>query len=131
LQAIKRPGFTKKHPEDYCICADNKDFLEKECGIRFAPTAVAEQFAVERSEWHDAFGFHGFFNFAKVLNDEEIKNFLSKSPSLTFKNIDVYELIDYLISHGRNSMAKILFSRVRFLWKQRRRYFHALCRSKY
>jgi len=67
LKAIKRPEFVKKHPEDYCICVDNKSFLEKECDIRFAPPELADQFAVERAPWHEAFGFHGFFNFGKVL----------------------------------------------------------------
>lgn len=131
LQASKRSGFIKRHPEDYCICADNKDFLEKECGIRFATSEVAEQFAVERSEWHDAFGFHGFFNFGRVLSNAEIKEFLVLSPELAFKNIDIYELMEHLTSQGRNSMAKALFNRVRFTWKQRSRYLRALCKYKY
>jgi hypothetical protein len=126
LQAIKRPGFIKRHPEDYCICADNKEFLEQECGIRFAPTHIAEQFAVERSEWHDTFGFHGFFNFAKVLNDEEIRDFLSQSPALTFKNIDAYELLDDLMSNNRKSVAQILRARIRFTWRCRRQYLRML-----
>ena len=128
LQAIKRPGFIKRHPEDYCICVDNKDFLEKECGIQFAPPEVAEQFAVERSEWHDAFGFHGFFNFAKVLNDKEIEDFLSHSPALTFKNLDAYELLDDLISKRCQSVAQILRARIRFTWRYRRQYLRMLLR---
>jgi len=126
LQAIKRPGFIKRHPEDYCICADNKDFLERECGIQFASSEVAEQFAVERSEWHDAFGFHGFFNFGRVLSDDEIKEFLVQSPGLTFKNIDAYELLNYLVINGRKSVAKILKARIRFIWKYRRQYLRML-----
>ena len=126
LQAIKRPGFIKRHPEDYCICADNKDFLEKECDIRFASPEVAEQFAVERSEWHDAFGFHGFFNFGRVLSDEEIKEFLSLSPDLTFRNIDAYDLFNYLVGNGRKSMAQMLKTRIRFIWRYRRQYLRML-----
>ena len=126
LQAIKRPGFIKRHPEDYCICADNKDFLEKECDIQFAPSEVAEQFAVERSEWHDAFGFHGFFNFGRVLSNEEIKEFLALSPELTFKNIDAYELLEDLISKGRKAAAQMLRDRIRFTWKYRRQYLRML-----
>ena len=126
LQAIKRPCFIKRHPEDYCICADNKNFLEKECGIQFAPPQLAEQFAVERSEWHDAFGFHGFFNFGRVLSDDEIKEFLVQSPGLTFKNIDVYELLDDLKNKHRKSVADILKVRIRFNWKCRRQYLRML-----
>jgi hypothetical protein len=122
LQAIKRPGFTKKHPEDYCICADNKDFLEKECGIRFAPTAVAEQFAVERSEWHDAFGFHGFFNFGRVLSDEQLTVFLKMIPNSYLKGLDAYDLVDYLISINKLDLALLIKSRIQFTWKQRKRF---------
>jgi len=126
LQAIKRPGFTKKHPEDYCICADNKDFLEKECGIRFAPSAVAEQFAVERSEWHDAFGFHGFFNFDKVLNDNELRKFLEKIPSGYLSSVDAYDFFNSLWQSNRFGLALYLFGKLGFRWKMRRQYLRTL-----
>jgi hypothetical protein len=122
LQAIKHPGFIKRHPEDYCICADNKDFLEKECDIQFAPPEVAEQFAIERSEWHDAFGFHGLCNFGRVLSDKEINEFLSLSPGLTLRNIDAYDLFNYLVSNDRKSVAQMLKARIRFIWRYRRQY---------
>jgi hypothetical protein len=128
LQAIKQPGFIKRHPEDYCICVDNKDFLEKECGIQFAPIHIAEQFAIERSEWHDAFGFHGFFNFAKVLDDYEMRDFLSQSPTLSFNNIDAYELLEDLIIKDRKSVAKTFRARIRFTWRCRRQYLRMLFR---
>jgi hypothetical protein len=122
LQAIKRPEFIKRHPEDYCICVDNKDFLEKECGIQFAPPAVAEQFAVERSEWHDAFGFHGFFNFGRVLSDEELTAFLKMIPNSYLRGVDAYDLIDYLISSNKLHLALSIYPRIQFTWKLRKRY---------
>ena len=122
LQAMKKPGFVKKHPEDYCICVDNKEFLKQQCDIRIAPTGVAEQFAVERAPWHPAFGFHGFFNFAYALSDDEFTGWLSKFPLLTFKNLDAYDLADAFIQRGRQKAAKLLWERVRFTWKMRRQY---------
>jgi len=122
LQAIKRPGFIKRHPEDYCICADNKDFLEKECGIQFAPSEVAEQFAVERSEWHDAFGFHGFFNFGRVLGDEQLITFLNMIPNSYLKGVDAFDLVDDLILRKRLDLALSICSRIQFTWKLRKRY---------
>jgi len=122
LQAIKRPGFIKRHPEDYCICADNKDFLERECGIQFASSEVAEQFAVERSEWHDAFGFHGFFNFGRVLGDEQLTAFLKMIPSSYLKGVDVYDLVEYLMSKNKCRLALSICSRIQFAWKFRKRY---------
>ena len=122
LQAIKKPGFVKKHPEDYCICVDNKEFLKQESGIRIAPTGVAEQFAVERSPWHPAFGFHGFFNFGKVLNDAELRDFINILPENYLSGLDVYDLISHLREEGRVKMAKEIAAKVRFKWKMRKRY---------
>lgn len=122
LQAIKRPGFIKRHPEDYCICADNKDFLEKECGIRFAPAVLAEQFAVERSEWHDAFGFHGLFNFGRVLGDDELRYFINLLPKSYLGGLDSYDLIASLRGRGRIDFARELAKNTRFVWKMRKHY---------
>ena len=122
LRAIKRPGFIKKHPEDYCICADNKAFLEKECGIEFAPTHIAEQFAVERTEWHDAFGFHGFFNFGRVLSDEDLRSFIAIAPQSYFSGLDTFDLVANLIMLNRIDTAKKLANAFQFSWKMRKQY---------
>jgi Protein of unknown function (DUF5672) len=122
LEAIKRPGFFKKHPEDYCICVDNKVFLEQECGIQIAPENIAEQFAVERSPWHKAFGFHGFFNFGRVLNDVSLRVFIGTLPESYLSGLDTYDLISYLRQEGRIGMAKEIAQKVRFRWKMRKRY---------
>jgi hypothetical protein len=125
LQAMKHPKFIKSHPEDYCICVENKDFLEQEHGIMFAPIEVAEQFAVERSEWHDAFGFHGLFNFAKVLGEDELDKFLSAIPTSYLSGVDAYDLHSSLRDSGRFELSHKLLLRIKFTWKMRRRYFRA------
>ncbi len=122
LEAMKRPGFVKKHPEDYCICVDNKAFLEKECGIRIASSKLAEQFSVERSPWHSSFGFHGFFNFAHVLNDKELSSFLTLIPEKALSGLDAYDLIALLREQNRVGIAKEIARRVTFKWKMRKRY---------
>ena len=122
LQAMKRPGFIKRHPEDYCICVDNKDFLESECDIKIAPVAVADYFAIERSAWHDAFGFHGFFNFGRVLDDAELKAFIKILPASYLGGLDTYDLISYLRGQDRVGVAKELARRLKFKWRLRRYY---------
>jgi hypothetical protein len=122
LEAIKKPGFNKRHPEDYCICVDNKAFLEEQCDIKIAPTRIAEQFAIERTPWHDAFGFHGFFNFAHVLSDEELRDFLTLMPESVLSGLDAYDLITYLKNQNRIAIAKVIAKRVTFRWKMRVRY---------
>jgi hypothetical protein len=116
-----QPGFIKKHPEDYCICADNRDFLEQQ-GIKISPVSIAERFAVERTIWHEAFGFHGFFNFGKVLNDAELKGFINILPENYLNGLDAYDLIDSLREQGRVSLAKEIAEKVRFKWKMRKRF---------
>ena len=125
LQAILSPRFIKKHPEDYCICADNRKFLEQ-CGIEIAPVDIAEQFAVERTAWHEAFGFHGFFNFDKVLSDDGLRNFIKMLPEKYLSGVDAYDLLYSLCAGGRFKSAKLLFEKIRFKWKMRKRYLQAL-----
>ena len=133
LEAIKRPEFNIGHPEDYCICADNRKFLTLE-GIKFAPIAIAEKFAVERTTWHEAFGFHGFFNFGRVLSDDELNDFLMLVPDRQLKTLDVYDLINSLIEEKRITIAKKIAERVKFKWKMRKHYLKTkwwLCRSRF
>lgn len=121
LGVIQQGGFMKNHPEDYCICANNKSFLEQN-GINIAPVNIAEQFAVERTSWHEAFGFHGFFNFARVLNDFEIRDFIKMLPENYLGGLDTYDLINLLLEQGRVQLAKEVSEKVRFKWKMRKRF---------
>jgi hypothetical protein len=126
LEALGNPKITKHHPEDFCICVDNKAPLESEFGIRFAPTNVAEQFAVERGDWHPAFGFHGFFNFGKALKQDELTEFLHLLPDSYLGGVDTYDLIDYLIENKNKSLAELIWKRVPFRWRMRKRYVRAM-----
>lgn len=125
LEALESPTITKRHPEDFCICVDNKATLENQFGIRFAPTNVAEQFAVERSEWHPAFGFHGFFNFYRALGAAELEQFLDILPSDYLGGVDTYDLIYSLQLDKKYSLAKKIINRLQFRWKMRKKYIRA------
>jgi hypothetical protein len=126
LEVLESPKVTKRHPEDFCICVDNKALLESEFGIRFAPSNVAEQFAVERTDWHPAFGFHGFFNFGKVLGPEELSAFLDVLPDSYLGGVDTYDLIDHLIKINNQGLAESIWKRVKFRWKLKKRYLRIL-----
>jgi hypothetical protein len=125
LEALESPAISRRHPEDFCICVDNKVLLESEFGIRFAPAYVAEQFAVERSDWHPAFGFHGFFNFSKALGDAELEHFLDILPSDYLGGVDTYDLIDSLQLEEKQPLAKKIINRLQFRWRMRRKYIRA------
>jgi hypothetical protein len=123
LEALEGPRISKRHPEDFCICVDNKATLENQFGIRFAPIEIAEQFAVERTNWHPAFGFHGFFNFGKALSPEELSAFLDLLPDSYLGGVDTYDLIDYLIESKNKELAESIWRHVKFRWKMRKQYF--------
>jgi hypothetical protein len=122
LEALESPAITKHHPEDFCICVDNKATLENQFGIQFAPAQVAEQFAVERTSWHPAFGFHGFFNFGKALSPEELSAFLDLLPDAYLGGVDSYDLMEYLLDHKHTDLAQRIWKRVQFKWRYRKRY---------
>jgi len=122
LDALASPNIPKRHPEDFCICIDNRGRLENKFGIRFAPTEVAEKFAVERSAWHPAFGFHGLFNFARVLNHGQLAHFLSILPDDYLGAVDTYDLINDLLNVGNYTEAGTIFKKTKFTWKMRRQY---------
>jgi hypothetical protein len=123
LEALESPSISKRHPEDVCICDDNKATLENQFGIRFAPTNVAEQFAVERTDWHPAFGFHGFFNFGKALSPKELQDFINLLPDSYLGGVDTYDLIQYLLEHQNKELAEGIWKRVKFRWRMRKQYF--------
>ena len=125
LEGLESPRVTKRHPEDFCICVDNNALLKSEFGIRFAPAPIAEQFAIERSDWHPAFGFHGLFNFSRALGDAELEYFLEMLPSDYLGGVDTYDLIYSLQLDNKNRLAKKIINRLQFRWKLRKKYIRA------
>ena len=76
LQALQEPRFAAGHPEDICICVTHRAALEA-LGLRFAPKALAQQFAVEDDELTPrTFGFHGAYHLPKVLTAQQTLAFV-------------------------------------------------------
>lgn len=125
IESLHDTRITVRHPEDKCICITNRRILESDFGIRFAPADVAERFAVERTPWHPAFGFHGFFNFADALEPAELERFLEQLPVSCCGGIDTYDLIEVLRERKAHGLAARLFAKCRFRWKTLREHLHA------
>ena len=90
LEACRDPRFKGRHPEDVCICRDNRIFLEKEFGIDFANKDLADRFSFERFHRPGAtFGFHGVFNMIEAAG---LRYFLTVYDALDDKRI---VFIDY------------------------------------
>ena len=107
---MQSPLYKKAHPEDQSICIYNKDILKNNLGIHIAPLEFANQFAFERT-YRTTFGFHGFFNFAKILDEEELKKIIEIMPASLLGKIDTYHLIEYLCQKKQSNLANLLLSR--------------------
>jgi len=73
LAALQDPRIVLKDVEDLTIGHAFRPLLEAEFAIRFADEALADRFAFEAAHpIGRPFGFHGLFNFARVVDDAEL-----------------------------------------------------------
>jgi hypothetical protein len=99
LDLTAAPDFPGHHPEDVSICRTYRELLEGR-GIRFAPTSVAERFSFERGRQIKSFGFHGLFNFPRVLPRTELISTLRDLGTDRFSGRDGADLIVELARRG-------------------------------
>lgn len=122
LQALMDPAMVVGHPEDLCICHDNRQQLENMHGIRFAPLALAARFAYERLlPSAPTFGFHGLFNLHRVMAPEALHALLQGLPDPLARGLDAHDLCATLIALGRLDSAQLLLDKRRRLGMHDRR----------
>ena len=74
LEALQDPRVVLDGPEDTTICRTFRPLLEREHGIRFADEATAARFSFEADyPVGKPFGFHGLFNFHRVVPPAELR----------------------------------------------------------
>ena len=104
LDLTASPEFQGGHPEDVAICRGSRVTLEGS-GIRIAPRELATQFAFERGPQQASFGFHGLFNFPKVLSEGELDSCLKKLDTKLLSGRDGADLIVELARRGQKALA--------------------------
>jgi hypothetical protein len=121
LQALQDPAMLLRHPEDTCICHDNRPRLEGVHGIRFAPPALAARFSYERIEPSaPTFGFHGMFNMHRVLSPEELHRLVCSLPDSLARGVDAHDLCRTLIRNRQlDTAAQLLAKRHRLGMRDR------------
>ena len=90
LDALQDPRIELVEAEDVTICRTFRPLLEREHGIVFADEALADRFAFEAAyPIGRPFGFHGLFNFCRVVPPDEIaalaptfSDAIARSPQL-------------------------------------------------
>lgn len=106
LEACRSPGFAVSHPEDVAIGRTNREFLEREHGIRFADRETAARFAFERSRSEGpSFGFHGVFNMVEVLGPERFWQLYDTLDERTAAMTD-YRLLMRQAGSGTNGLRR-------------------------
>lgn len=114
LDALAKLGLPSGEPEDVVICTTLRKQLEQEHGIRFAPLDLAQAFACEYGTWRQAFGFHGMHNFAHVMNDPDLHDWLAIAPNDILISQHTRRLIKELMRSGRTMTAmQLIFQRSR------------------
>lgn len=107
LDACADERFVVSNPEDAAICINNRTFLERQMGIRFAPPDVAERFSFERTrDSGPHFGFHGLFNIPNVMPDAELSAFLAALPARVAWMGELFEVLLVYATTGRRNEAR-------------------------
>jgi len=97
--------------EDTLICRGLRPRLEAD-GMRFADEALAQRFAFERGEsGGPVFGFHGLFNFHRVLKGDELAAYVERLPVPMIQVIEGAELALNLYNQGARDLGRNLVRR--------------------
>jgi tetratricopeptide (TPR) repeat protein len=99
LLALQDPRIVLTEAEDVTICRAFRPLLEREHGIRFASEATADAFAFEAAyPIGKPFGFHGLFNFCRVVPPDELTELVSSFTPAIARSPQLLQL-------GRNCAA--------------------------
>ena len=74
--------------EDNYIAIEHRPMLEQNQGIRFAPTALADQFSHElNGTGAHSMAFHGFWNIVKFMPQDTVWFYIENAPANTWNEI--------------------------------------------
>ena len=90
-----------RQPEDMVICVERRAELEQKHAIRFATLEMAQDFGCEYGDYRPSFGFHGMHNFARVLDERELAEWLNSAPQAIIVHQHARKLVKSLMACGR------------------------------
>ncbi|MBC7843150.1 MAG: hypothetical protein H7099_12595 [Gemmatimonadaceae bacterium] len=112
LSAMQDASIIISNPEDACICHENRETLEQQFGIRFATPELASRFSYERVDpTGPTFGFHGLFNFHRVMTSEQLREFLRTVPDELVCGVDGRDLCRILIADAELDLAAMIVAK--------------------
>ena len=113
LAALTDPRITLVEAEDTTICRTFRPQLEREHGIRFGSEALADQFAFEAAyPIGRPFGFHGLFNFWRVMPPAELAQLVSLFSDGIAHSAQLPHLLDNCLTAGQWAPAIAIAQRI-------------------
>ena len=113
LEALQDPRISLVEAEDITIGRAFRPLLEREHGIRFATDALADRFAFEAAyPIGRPFGFHGLFNFCRVVPPNELAALASQFSDAIARSPQIVALAKNCIALGQWQAAVALARRV-------------------
>ena len=116
MEACRDPIFSSSHPEDLAIGRENRRWLESRA-MRFAPRALADLFAAERSgDLNASFGYHGVWNMPRAMG---VKAFWQIYVDLDDRSTVKHDFARILkdVRHGSGGflrMARMIFDHMKY-----------------
>lgn len=112
LDATKDLPFTGEVAEDVVIGRVCRASLER-IGLRFAPEAVAREFAYERTApTGREFGFHGAFNLVRYLSAAESTRLFGALEDQMLARNERWQLLWWAIRHARFGLARHILGKI-------------------
>jgi tetratricopeptide (TPR) repeat protein len=113
LKALHDPRIVLTGPEDETICRVFRPLLEREHGIVFAAEPLADAFAFEAAyPIGKPFGFHGLYNFCRVLPPDEIVELTQRFTPAIARSPQLLQLGRNCAALGQWRAAAAIFRRI-------------------
>jgi len=102
IDALQDPRILLDENEDVAIGTTFRPLLEAEYGIRFATEEIADRFAFEAAyPIGQPFGFHGLFNFCRVVPPDELAALAETFSSAMARSPQLAQLIRNCVALGQ------------------------------
>jgi len=102
LDALASPEVVLAGNEDETIGVHRRHWLESAHGIRFAPVELANRFSFEVAyPIGKPFGFHGLFNFCRVMGDDEMASLAPTFPDAVARSPQLLSLMRNCAAMGQ------------------------------
>jgi len=112
LDALQDPRVELVEAEDITIGRAFRDLLERDHGVRFATEAQADRFAFEAAyPIGTPFGFHGLFNFARVVAEPELAALATRFSDAIARSPQLAQLVRNCVALGQWAAAVALATR--------------------